>query len=246
MKFFLFFVLFFISISKSFASEWEISETCSYKNQINECIKASKQWTVMSIEEYECIDASPALMLYQIILDKKFKEIDKKAEEYLALLEQNKSYYFWIESQKTIVDALDDIDIIFSDETNINIIEFNKTINTWFLAQYYDVCKNIWSQVSSCYGDMPILEAWKAFNPNPVETNPKCISLAKIKNQAYKELSYNILLENKVQIRKDNRKIFVQEQRKKYNDLFELIRINLWYLERIWKKWPLKTSECHQ
>jgi hypothetical protein len=49
----------------------------------------------------------------------------------------------------------------------------------------------------------------------------------KFKIKIYKWVAYDILKKNKYQILKDENKLFVQEQRKKYNTLLDLIRINL-------------------
>jgi hypothetical protein len=47
---------------------------------------------------------------------------------------------------------------------------------------------------------------------------------------------------NKEQIKADDKKIYDQWQRKNYNVLLDIMMINLWYLERIWNKWPMSLA----
>jgi hypothetical protein len=47
---------------------------------------------------------------------------------------------------------------------------------------------------------------------------------------------------NKQQIKTDEKKIYDQLGRKNYNLLLDIMMINLSYLERIWKKWPVKLA----
>jgi hypothetical protein len=36
----------------------------------------------------------------------------------------------------------------------------------------------------------------------------------------------------------------MQEERTKYDKLLEIVMVNVWFLERIWKKWPSKTKSA--
>jgi hypothetical protein len=45
---------------------------------------------------------------------------------------------------------------------------------------------------------------------------------------------------NKIQILKDEKKKFQQEQRGKYNILLSKFSINIGFVEKIWAKWPSK------
>jgi hypothetical protein len=51
--------------------------------------------------------------------------------------------------------------------------------------------------------------------------------LYEYKIRIYKLVAHDILKENKLQILKDENKLFVQEQRDKYSDLLNLIRVNI-------------------
>jgi hypothetical protein len=49
-----------------------------------------------------------------------------------------------------------------------------------------------------------------------------------------------LLLLNKLQVSQDEKKEYVQKERKKYDWLLSKFRVNIWYVERIWAKWPSK------
>jgi hypothetical protein len=66
------------------------------------------------------------------------------------------------------------------------------------------------------------------------------MNLAMIKLNIYKKIAYNQLLLNKLQLRRDNRTIFMQATRKSYSYLLKLFDINISYLERIAFKWKIK------
>jgi len=66
------------------------------------------------------------------------------------------------------------------------------------------------------------------------------MKLVEKKLEIFDDLTFSVLMLNKQQIKKDEKKIYDQWQRRNYNILLWLMRINLWYLERVWKKWPSK------
>jgi hypothetical protein len=53
------------------------------------------------------------------------------------------------------------------------------------------------------------------------------------------------LMLNKQQIKADDKKIYDQWQRKNYDKLLDLMMINIWYIERIWQKWPSKIQNAY-
>jgi len=71
------------------------------------------------------------------------------------------------------------------------------------------------------------------------------MSLAITKLDIYKEVAVDIMKTNKHEIRVDDRKTHTQKQREKYDSVLDLFRINLSYMERIWKKWVSKTKNPH-
>jgi hypothetical protein len=39
--------------------------------------------------------------------------------------------------------------------------------------------------------------------------------------------------------------LYDQEIRTKYDKVIDLMMINLWYIERVWRKWPSKTKNAY-
>ena len=76
-------------------------------------------------------------------------------------------------------------------------------------------------------------------------SDTSCIGLAEKKLWIYETVAYDILKINKAIVRKDNRKTFMQWQRSRYDNLLDAMRVNVGYLERIWKKWTSKTKNAY-
>ena len=58
--------------------------------------------------------------------------------------------------------------------------------------------------------------------------------------EIFNSVAFNIMQLNKAQVSKDQKKLYDHEQRTKYNKLLDIMMINVWYIERIWQKWPSK------
>ena len=71
-----------------------------------------------------------------------------------------------------------------------------------------------------------------------------CQRLVQTKLEVYKQVSYDILKLNKSEVLNNSTTLVTQDQRTKYDSIIDLFMINLWYLERIWKKWPSKTKNA--
>lgn len=203
-----------------------VSESCSYKPKLDECLEANKNlsnWP-RTITDFICISSQNEWkILAQIVLDTEFKEVDKKVESYLRFLEDNKDYYF---KDKNFLEAIDDIESKFS--------------TTWeFWKQYLSLCK-VWDNKDS------ILAKTVACFPNWIATNntedlfqeSTCNNLAVTKMEIDKQVAYDLLKLNKEQVRRDEHKLFVQWQRTKFGKLLKIVMVNLWYVERIRKKTP--------
>lgn len=162
--------------------------------------------------------------IFQQSVDNHFGKIDKKIEIYLNNLNKEKNHCFWKDKKQNFVECIDEIEKNFDNYT----IEYNNSCIK-ILKETIDK----WEYISS-------LEAQK-FIDNKKWTN-LCTELYDFKIKIYRWVAYDILKKNKYQILKDENKLFTQEQRKKYDKLLDLIRINLWYIERLWKKWPSKTK----
>ena len=67
------------------------AEVCEFRSEIQECIDSDAP---RSITDYVCIEGSAEEKTYQVILDKRFQEIDDQIEEYIYALERSKGKYF--------------------------------------------------------------------------------------------------------------------------------------------------------
>lgn len=170
-------------------------------------------------------DSAP-VSIFQEATDKYFGEIDKNIEQYLTNLNKNKNHCFWKDKKQNFTECINDIEKNFNDYsreyglTCIEILRSTRENNKEKIISALDASKFIDSKL-----------------PN------LCTNLYEFKIRVYKSVAYEILKDNKYQILKDENKLFTQTQRRKYSDLLDLIRINLWYMERLWKKWPSKTKK---
>lgn len=212
--FLIFFILFW-SISFSYAEE-----VCKYTSKIEECDKSTSK---LSIEEFICIEWSRENMIYNIILDDKFKKIDKEADEYLDNLEKAKSQYFWPDQKETFFTWVDQIEASF-------------WINWYFYNKYLNIVPEIISETVTCN--------WKTQNWTIKDYFPNSLMIQTLvikKIEIRKQVAYDIMNLNKQTVRKDEKKRYVQEKRTHYDVVSNLFMINLWYLIRILNKWASKT-----
>jgi len=220
----------------------EIFANCEYTQEIKECYDANQSNTTREIDDFVCLAKkwNPEYYSYQIIVDKKFQEIDTKIEKYISDLEENKSYYFWSDKQENFIDGVQNINNIFLETGE-------------FWQEYLQICSNLISEIQSCKVDSALSDVfWENatdeveianlldFLPADGSTQTDCTLLAKQKLQIYKQVSYDILYLNKTAVSTDNLKEFQQKQRSSYDKILSKFMINLWYVERIWAKWPAK------
>ena len=212
--------------------------SCEYSAEIKQCYQANENDSTREINEFVCLakKSNPDYYSYQIILDKRFQEIDGKIEEYIQNLEENKWYYFGADKQANFIDGVNNINNIFTGDWE-------------FAKQYKGACKDLWKQLLECKQDSWLKEVFPGeqdsinisdidvYNP---EDSSECIKLAEQKLDIYRQVSYDILYLNKSAVSTDSLKLYQQEQRSKYDKLLSKFMINLWYVERIWAKWPAK------
>ena len=225
-------IIFFVLLTSSyFIKSWyseEVVLSCWYTNEIEQCFAENFSpdwnWSPNSIEEFVCLDSSnKEEIVYQIVLDKKFTEVDLKIEEYLAWLEKDKWKYFWenrtdsyLQWVQTIFDKLD----IFWEYR----VEYNNRCISWnndSILRESMAC--LWWKTNLVYS-------------KDMFSHSKCMALAESKLNIYKEVAVDILKVNKHEVRMDDRKDYEKSQRTKYDEVSDLFRLNLWYVERIWKK----------
>lgn len=225
-------IIFFLFVSYSYSNIWWI---WIYTSKISTCIKENKSWSPLGIKSFLCIQTtSKEKIAFQIILDIKFKELDDEIEEYLKWLENNKDYYFWKNSSSDFIEAINDI--------------WNKFWKYWYYwSKYNEMCtlqNKDWTVNDESILSEAILSLWwdiSFINSKEFFESSKCMWLVELKLGLYEDVSYEILKLNKDQIRKDEKKLFIQDERKKNNMLSDLFSINIWYIEKIWRKWPSVT-----
>lgn len=225
---FLIFCIFSLSaLPLSFADEQFCADLQSKITQCEQAQEGAIDWT---IEDFVCIKWTRQRMAYQIVLDLKFREIDKKAEKFIFELERDKDRYFWNEN------FLDAIDIIEQ--------KFFTGVSGEYYNEYISVCRldspgNVTQTVVSCeWGVTRINQAKDFFEW------ADCEKLAIQKLAVYKKVAYNVLKLNKSQVRKDRYKTFVQASRERYNTLIDILFRNKAYIQKIVHKWTTKTAEA--
>lgn len=222
-----FFVIYLLFLSTTYAND-----ECKYNSEINQCLEIVKQWwSERSIEEFVCIvpdniwtrDAREQVT-YQIILDMKFREIDAEVNQYILWLEEAKDRFFGKNATQSYLVWIDEIEWQFKEWG-------------YFDRKYRAVCwVQLASETASCMWDWyTTLSRSKDFFK---ETN--CTNLAKTKIKIARDMAYSMMKINKAQVRKDEAKRYVWQERDKYTELTELFMLNLSYVERIWKKWSSK------
>ena len=202
---------------------------CKYKSKIDKCVSANSDASQKNTCDFVC----PSTKVYeqiafQVALDMEFKTLDVEMEKYIEDLEKYKSIYFWVNKQKNYINGINDI----------------HTKKTYFHLEYLDICNNVLKQeVIKCTDDekISIPNAKEFF----INKGSNCRTLIDKKLEIFQDITFNILMLNKQQIKLDEKKLYDQWERRAYNKLLDLMMINLWYLERIWQKIPSFTSKPH-
>jgi len=207
-------------------SYWEEKSECKYKEKIDKCSQANVDWNTRWVSESEkmiCIEWSREEIALQLALDEKFSKIDDKIDLYLTNLEKDKDRFFWPNADSNYIEAS-------------NELEKNFSVFWKYWHEYNDFCwVELIEEVMACQNQ----EA-STINSSKYFKNSTCMNLAVTKLQIYRRVAYNILELNKKSVREDSSKEHMQLERTKYNEVFQLIRTNVWYLDSISKKWPSK------
>jgi len=217
----LFFLVLCLSITKFVDAEW-----CKYQSEIEECLSANDEWTTRSIDDFECIVGTDEQVAYQVVLALLFKDLDDEMDEYIDTLEKDKNIYFWKDRRKNYVEGLNDIE----DEKDYFYEEYSK--NCW---------EKIIEQVVACNYD----EETSIKNAKNYFQETDCMRLVDKKLEIFADVAYDIMVLNKKQLNADAKKTYDQPERVWYDRLLDGMMINLWYIERIWQKWPSKILDAY-
>jgi hypothetical protein len=231
-KIYILITIFFLFLFKT-VDIFATDNTCKYTSQIEQCMQAQNWWE-KAIEDFVCVNWNRAKVAYQVILDMEFKEIDDKMDKYLENLEKNKNIYFWIWAKKNYIDWINDI------------------WDMWdmFRTKYLWLCTDIilkeainCSDETSIFNKSVPIENAKDYFHNQWST---CRTLVDKKISIFNDVAFWVLMLNKLQIKADEKKTYDQWQRTNYDHLLDIMMINIWYIERIWQKWPSKLANPMQ
>lgn len=227
------------------------ANSCKYEWKINECNSALKSFqykdgsfmtpwaSVKSIDSFICIQDSYEKIVLQIAMDENFKKVDEDMDKYLSSLSEQKNLYFWKDATYTYYDWINHI--------------WKKS--EYFKIKYSEACAETFVEATSCVkneayknkedqNSISVKSALEYLDTKTKDSNGDCYWLSDVKVEIFNSVAYNTLLLNKQQVLRDEKKLFEQEWRTKYNKLLDLMMINLWYMERIWQKWPSKTKNA--
>lgn len=221
---------------------------CKHSAKISKCNEAlkdymNKNWSFITpwdslrnIQDFVCLQDSPERRVFQIAMEENFKTIDDEMDSYLQTLETSKDVFFWKNAQYDFFDW-------------VNQIWANAD---YFQRKYENACIQTLEDATWCVtrDGYAITEENSAISiEQAIEfiewSSWECVSLAKVKVEIFKDIAYNILLLNQYQVNKDTKKLYEQELRTKYDKVIELMMINLWYIEKIRKKWPSKIQHTY-
>lgn len=226
---------------------WVVFSECKISWKIEQCTSALKDyvkkdgswispWTSLrSIEDFVCLQDTPEKRAFQIAMWENFSQIDDEMDKYLEDLSTSKNFYFWKDAQYSYLDWINHI--------------WNK--HYYFKEKYYSACVSSIGDVIECIKNPAYLPEEVHFvtefeaSEYLENSNWNCYKLTDTKLEIFKEVAYNILLLNKEQVARDEKKLYDQEIRTKYDKVIDLMMINLWYIERVWRKWPSKTKNAY-
>lgn len=211
-------------------------DSCEYRWDIDRCYQANGNGSQRSIEDFSCPTSSDIeTIAYQVILDKKFQEVDKKVEAYLDKIETDKDTFFWKSKQGNSLDGVNEVTAVLGKNGDF----YKEYMGLCWIDLSYDT-PTILYETLICLEKTTITWAqWYLW-----QSKGNCAKLVEIKTKINTQVAYNVLSLNKAQIKKDEKKIYMQASRTKYNDLLDIMNINIGYIERIWMKLPKKLKKA--
>lgn len=206
---------------------------CPYEWQIDQCVQENQWWDPRSIEDFTCPQtADKAEIAYQVVLDMKFKEQDKQAEQEVKNIENNCDKRYGENATEDEIKVPDEITSIYSPHGKY-WEKYNKLLDP-------NNKDGILVTTTKClWGSTPIDQASDFLSP----------ALAKWMMEAqlsvYGDTAYDELKLCKEKVRQDSRKKMMQGSRGKYSSVMDIMESILWYLEALAHKWPSKTENAH-
>jgi len=200
---------------------------CSYTSQIEECRDANKSWEPLAIKDFLCVsEIDDEKMIYNLILDDKFKEIDEEANLYLDFLENDKTRFFWPDQKEPFLRWVDEVvEAFWKDWTYYNHYKNQLVSIRAETVACLPKAKTSIDEIESYFLNSGLLD-----------------SMINDKNSTRLLVANDILSLNKQQIRKDSSKEYMQQKRTMIESLSNIFMVNLGYLMRIMFKWASKTK----
>jgi len=165
--------------------------------------------------------------LFQEAIDKRFPEIDKKAEKYIFNMQDKKEYCFGPNKKKPLTECVDEI-------------EEQMGISWPFMEKYTKACDEALKEVIEAQEQKAI---WAKASTTILDNIKwSCHKMVENKLFVYKSVLFDLLKQNKYQVLKDEWKKMIKKDRTKYDRVLELARMVLWNMERMAEKWPSKTK----
>ena len=204
----------FTSVWVTFADEWE-QVNCKYQSQFEQCVVANKNGSARSIQDFICAEErDPNKVLDQIIIDLEFTKIDTEIETYLRSIENDKNRS------------------VYEPNVLIDEIVYNLSREWYYYKQYKKLCQ--WwllSERLSCSEVIPNTVGSTYLDGGNFDSRV-CMTLVDIKMDALGEVVQWIIKLNKSTVLIDNKQLYKQEEKTRYDVLLDLIRAILGFLER--------------
>ncbi|MCH8519094.1 hypothetical protein LAT59_05035 [Candidatus Gracilibacteria bacterium] len=189
---------------------------CSeYSSEFRQCVVANRNGTTRTITDFPCLQTTDLeKILYQVILDKKFKEYDEDILEYLVDLRMDK--------EASAEEPLDRID------------EFARNFGGYgyYYQEYQELCeRGILEERASCTGGIPLVPASWMLRGDIV--TQECMRLATLKLDTYGSLAAHILGINKEEVLADRFTQSEIDRREGNNDVQDAFRNVVGYCGKI-------------
>ncbi|NDK08324.1 hypothetical protein EOM39_03680 [Candidatus Gracilibacteria bacterium] len=211
---------------------------CGYQSEIDQCIKANgEKGGARKITEFVCAETNNVEKIaYQIIFDKKFREIDGDIENFLTNLQNSVQYFYGPEKSESYLDGINYINETFNPNGTLW-----KRYNKFCLpSEENSIIKNYYECIGGEENDKEgtVKEGAAYFSQS------NCQDLVEYKLFIYKKVAYNLLQVNKLDYLKEFRKKQLKSTREKYDEVVGNMYTNIDYIIRIANARNKVTKQC--
>lgn len=211
---------------------------CEYQGEIDQCVETNKNpWWARKITDFVCAESNDKeWIIYQIIFDMKFKEIDKDVENFLWTLQNSIQYYYWPDKNDSYINWINYINELFSPNWTLRN-RYNKFCSPWddnsIISNYIQcITGDTWQKSASVSRASTYFSEWT------------CENLVIDKLTIYKKVAYNLLQVNKLDFLKDFRKKQLKATKVTYDKVVSNMIASLDYITRINNQRQKVTKQC--